>query len=73
MRVTSELIRPGRVLLIGELHGTYEFPSLVAGVAGNVARNGHDILIGLERSPDPSRAASTSFSSVRAHPIQLYR
>jgi hypothetical protein len=29
VRATSTLIRPGRVLLIGELHGTYEFPSLV--------------------------------------------
>ena len=48
VRATSELIRPGRVLLIGELHGTYEFPALVAGIAASAATKGLGILVGLE-------------------------
>ncbi len=45
---TSGLIRSGRVLLIGELHGTYEFPALVAGIAAESARQGLGVLIGVE-------------------------
>ena len=48
VKATSELIRSGRVLLIGELHGTYEFPALVAGIAAESARQGLGVLIGVE-------------------------
>ena len=48
IQATCELIRLGRVLLIGELRGTYEFPALVAGLAAESARQGLGVLIGIE-------------------------
>ncbi len=42
------LLRPGRVVLIGEIHGTVELPALVADVANRCVTAGTPIHIGLE-------------------------
>jgi erythromycin esterase-like protein len=42
------LVRPGRVVLLGEVHGTHEFPALVAAVAERAVAGGVPVTIGLE-------------------------
>ena len=53
----TELMVPGRVLLLGELHGTTEAPAFVGSLSCNVLAAGLDLVVGLELS-------STAQSSV---------
>ncbi len=44
----SPLIRPEQLVLIGEVHGTVEFPSLVGMLTERAAEGGQPIIVGLE-------------------------
>jgi uncharacterized iron-regulated protein len=44
----EELLKPGRVFLLGELHGTEQSPSYAFMVACNSAKVGHETVVGLE-------------------------
>ena len=48
VREASTLLRPGGTMLIGELHGTYEYPALVAGLAATAAHQRIPVVVGLE-------------------------
>lgn len=43
------LIRPGAVLLLGEIHGTAESPAFVGDAACAAARSGHPVVVALEQ------------------------
>jgi uncharacterized protein (TIGR03067 family) len=45
------LLRPGRVLLLGEMHGTEESPAFALDVACHAARAKLPVVVGLELSP----------------------
>ncbi|MEZ5407717.1 MAG: hypothetical protein R2761_06815 [Acidimicrobiales bacterium] len=55
-RLLAELATPGAVVLIGELHGTNEFPRLVGRLVEVAAGQGLAVLVGLEvpRSEQPA-------------------
>ncbi len=42
------LLKPGRIVLIGEWHGTNEFPDLVGHLADRCAQQGHAVTIAIE-------------------------
>jgi hypothetical protein len=46
--LSPELLAPGTVLLLGEIHGTAEAPAFVADLACAAARAGRKVLVGLE-------------------------
>lgn len=44
----EDIVRPGRVVMLGELHGTREIPRFVGDVACHAARRGVPVRLGLE-------------------------
>lgn len=48
----DELVRAGKVILLGELHGTAESPAFALNVACHGARADLPVIVGLELSPD---------------------
>ena len=47
----AERIAPGRILLLGELHGTRQSPAFASSVACAVAGSGTELVVGLELAP----------------------
>ena len=48
---SADVIAPGRVLLLGELHGTTQSPAFVSSLSCNALAAGLDLVVGLELSP----------------------
>ena len=44
----AERIAPGRIFLLGELHGTQQSPAFVSSIACAVAAHGSEVVVGLE-------------------------
>ena len=57
------LLAPGRVLLLGELHGTVESPAFTGDVACHAAGAGLDVVVALELSPAARSDIETFFQS----------
>jgi uncharacterized protein (TIGR03067 family) len=57
------LLAPGRVLLLGELHGTVESPAFTGDVACHAAGAGLDVVVALELSPAAKSGIETFFLS----------
>ena len=51
----AERIAPGRIFLLGELHGTEQSPAFAASVACVVAERGDDLVVGLELVSDAQK------------------
>ena len=61
----AEHIAPGRIFLLGELHGTEQSPAFAASVACAVAVRGNEVVVGLELASgaqefhEPAKAGDT--------------
>jgi uncharacterized protein (TIGR03067 family) len=58
------LMRPGRILLLGEIHGTEESPAFALDVACHAARAKLPVIIGLELSPAEQERVDTFLDSM---------
>src|SRR5262245_1205097 len=60
LKGASDLLAPGRVLLLGEMHGTNESPELVADLACQALAGGWSVTVALEQ-PRTLAAATEAF------------
>lgn len=59
----SQLLEPGRILLVGEFHGTAESPEFVADAACLARKAGRSVTVGLEIPVDEEARVTTYLSS----------
>jgi hypothetical protein len=57
------LLGPGRILLLGELHGTEESPAFALDVACHASGAGLDVIVGLELTPAEQQRVDTFVDS----------
>lgn len=69
-KLLGELARPGAVVLIGELHGTHEFPRLVGRLAEVAVEKGLAVLVGLE-TPASEQPAIDAFMASGGEPSDV--
>jgi hypothetical protein len=62
----ADLMRPGIVLLLGELHGTAESPAFAGEVACNIAQAGYPVVLGLELAPSEQERVDLFLASAGA-------
>ena|GEM_PF-6399205 len=66
----AELLTPGRIVLIGEQHGTKEYPKLIADVVDLVLEQQPEIIVGLE-IPLSEDVATPTFGAFFTRPDEL--
>ena len=57
------LLKPGRILMLGELHGTEESPAFILDVACNAAAKKLPVVVGLELRSDLQGSVDTFLAS----------
>ena len=53
----DQLFAPGRIVLVGEVHGTREIPRLFV---CHAAANGYQVAVGIEYRPDEGESSARS-------------
>ena len=66
----ADLLKPGRVVLVGEQHGTNEYPKLIADVIDRVLTSVDEVIVGLE-IPLSEDVSTPSFGAFFDRPPEL--
>jgi hypothetical protein len=69
----EKLLAPGRIVLVGEVHGTREMPRLFVDLVCHALKKGFDVVVGFEQPPSAGQGIQRYLSSSKESRVDRFR